>query len=79
MKGLIIAEVEFKSVEQAEDFKLPSWFGMPVEHKEFSNRALSTKSRHEIMELVGKEQLAINKRIWNYLNKKVLTKKSRKV
>lgn len=75
MKGLIIAEVEFKSAKQAEDFKMPSWFEAPVEHKEFSNRALSTKSRHEIMGMIGREQLVINKRILNYLQRKVLNKR----
>lgn len=71
MKGLIIAEVEFRSVEQAENFKMPSWFEKNVPHKEFSNRALSTKSRHEILDMIGKEQLAKNKRILNYLHKKI--------
>ena len=77
LKGLIVAEVEFKSSKQAEDFKMPSWFGAPLENKSFSNRALSTKSRHEVISMIGKEQLSINKRILNYLQKRAL--RSRKM
>lgn len=72
LKGLIIAEVEFKSSKQAEDFKMPNWFKEPIENKAFSNRALSTKSRHEVLNMIGREQLGINKRILNYLQKRVL-------
>ena len=75
MKGLIIAEVEFESSKQAEEFEMPNWFEKSVEHKEFSNRALSTKSRHEIMLMIGKNQLATNKRIYNYLQRKVIKNK----
>ena len=57
LKGLIIAEVEFKSSNQAEEFKMPSWFGEPLENKAFSNRALSTKGRHEVMYMIGREHL----------------------
>ena len=63
LKGLIIAEVEFESVEQAEKFKMPSWFEKEVPHKEFSNRKISTKSRKEVLELIGKKQLVINEKI----------------
>lgn len=72
LKGLIIAEVEFKSSKQAEDFKMPNWFKEPIENKAFSNRALSTKSRHEVLNMIGREQFGINKRILNYLQKRVL-------
>ena len=75
LKGLIIAEVEFKSSKQAEDFKMPNWFGGPLENKAFSNRALSTKGRHEVMCMIGREQLGVNKRILNYLQKRVLKNK----
>ena len=63
LKGLIIAEVEFESVAQAEDFKMPSWFEKEVPHKEFSNRKISTKTRKEVLELIGKKQLSINEKI----------------
>ena len=75
LKGLIIAEVEFKSSKQAEEFKMPNWFGGPLENKAFSNRALSTKGRHEVMYMIGREQLGVNKRILNYLQKRVLRNK----
>ena len=64
MKGLVIAEVEFSSLEQAENFEMPNWFREEVFHKEFSNRNLSTKSRDEILEMVGKKQLEINEKIF---------------
>ena len=42
LEGLVIAEVEFKSVEDANGFKAPDWFGEEVsEDKSFSNRSLS--------------------------------------
>ena len=63
LKGLIIVEVEFESVEQAKTFKMPSWFEKEVPHNEFSNRKMSTKTRKEILELIGKKQLAINEQI----------------
>ena len=72
LKGLIIAEVEFKSSKQAEEFKMPNWFGGPLESRAFSNRALSTKSRHEVVGMIGREQFNVNKRILNYLQKRVL-------
>ena len=75
MKGLIIAEVEFKSVEQAENFAMPNWFEEPVMHKEFSNRALSTMSRYQITKLIGRKQMADNGRIYEFLRKKILRRK----
>lgn len=63
LKGLIIAEVEFASIEQAENFKIPSWFEKEVSHNEFSNRKMSTKTRKEILEMIGKKQLSINENI----------------
>lgn len=72
LKGLIIAEVEFRSSKQAEDFKMPNWFGYPLENKAFSNRAISTKSRQEVLNMIGREQIGVNKRILNYLQKKAL-------
>ena len=71
LKGLIIAEVEFESIEQAENFKMPSWFEKEVPHKEFSNRKISTKTRREVLELIGKKQLAINEKILKEFRKRV--------
>lgn len=63
LRGLIVAEVEFEDLEQAENFKMPSWFEKEVSHKEFSNRRISTKSRRQILDLIGKKQLLINEKI----------------
>ena len=63
LKGLIIAEVEFESVEQAKNFKMPSWFEKEVPHNEFSNRKMSTKTRKEILEMIGKKQVQINEKV----------------
>ena len=69
LKGLIIAEVEFESIEQAKKFKMPSWFEKEVPHNEFSNRKMSTKTRKEILEMIGKKQLSINEKILKELKK----------
>lgn len=71
LRGLIVAEVEFENIEQAENFKMPSWFEKEISHKEFSNRRISTKSRREILDLIGKKQLAINERILKELKKSI--------
>lgn len=70
LKGLIIVEVEFESIEQAKKFKMPSWFNNEVDHNSFSNRKMSTKTRKEILELIGKKQLAINEKILKEFLKK---------
>ena len=75
LKGLIIAEVEFKNTKQAENFKMPSWFKKEVMHKDYSNRKISTLPREEILKLIGKRQLAINKKIYQFYEKKVKSKK----
>lgn len=71
MRGLVIAEVEFKNIEQAEHFKMPKWFEKPVPHREFSNRSLSTKSRKEILKMIGEGQLADNEKIFYELKKRI--------
>ncbi len=71
LKGLIIAEVEFESTEQAESFKMPLWFEKEVSHKEFSNRKISTKTRREVLELIGKKQLVINEKILKEFRKRM--------
>ena len=69
LKGLIIAEVEFKNVQQAEKFKMPNWFKKEVFHKDFSNRKISTLPREEILKMIGTRQLDINKRIFKFYQK----------
>ena len=71
LKGLIIAEVEFESVEQAEKFKMPPGFEKEVPHKVFSNRKMYKISRKELLELVGKKQLAINEKILKEFRKRI--------
>ena len=69
MKGLVIAEVEFKNVNQADNFRMPKWFEKSVSHREFSNRRLSTKTRKEILEMIDSRQLRNNKKIfWQIQN-----------
>lgn len=69
LKGLIIAEVEFKNVQQAEKFKMPNWFKKEVFHKDFSNRKISTLPREEILKMIGEKQLDVNKRILKFYQK----------
>ena len=74
LEGLIIAEVEFKDIEQAENFEMPSWFNKEVSHNEFSNRKMSTKTNEEIIELVGENQLKINEKIFKDFQKELKQK-----
>jgi adenylate cyclase len=74
MEGLIIAEVEFQNVEQAENFVIPEWFDKCVPNREFSNRKLSTATRTEILEMVGCAQLEVNKKILKDLKQNSLKK-----
>lgn len=71
MKGLVIAEVEFENINQAENFKIPKWFEKSVPHKEFSNRSLSTKSKKEILKMIGEVQLVNNEKIFNELQNRI--------
>ncbi|MCR5824201.1 MAG: CYTH domain-containing protein [Lachnospiraceae bacterium] len=42
LKGLVMAEVEFKDVADANDFKPPAWFGKEVsDDKRYTNKSLS--------------------------------------
>ncbi|HEX9975464.1 MAG TPA: CYTH domain-containing protein [bacterium] len=43
LQGLVVAEVEFISIEQANEFVLPSWFGIEVtEDERYKNRNLAS-------------------------------------
>lgn len=79
LKGLIIAEVEFESIEQAKNFKMPSWFEKEVPHNEFSNRKISTKTRKEILEMIGKKQLSINENILKEFQKAINRRKNNSI
>ena len=49
LEGLLYAEVEFPSVEEAEAFTPPSWFGREVtEDGSFTNAALSRLGKDEV-------------------------------
>jgi len=49
LEGLIYAEVEFPSIEEAEAFVPPSWFGREVtEDGSFTNAALSKMTEEEL-------------------------------
>ena len=50
---------------------MPPWFEKEVPHKDFSNRKMSTISRKELLELVGKKQLAINEKILKEFRKRI--------
>ena len=55
LDGLIYAEVEFASVEEANAFTPPSWFGKEVtEDGSFTNAALSRLSAHEVRTFLDK-------------------------
>jgi adenylate cyclase len=42
LKGLMVAEVEFKSINDSRAYRAPSWFGMEVtEDERFANRNLA--------------------------------------
>ena len=46
LEGLVIAEVEFESEEQADRFGPPGWFGREVTGEDaFTNRSLATRGR----------------------------------
>ena len=49
LEGLLYAEVEFPSVEEAEDFDPPIWFGRDVtDDGSYTNAALSRLSKDEV-------------------------------
>lgn len=52
-KGFIMAEVEFSSIEQAQSYQPPSWFGRDVTNDvAFHNSNLSRRSSVEIQEFL---------------------------
>ena len=55
LKGLYLIEVEFPSVEDANAFIKPGWFGMEVTNdNEFKNQYLATCKLEEIEDLINK-------------------------
>lgn len=52
LSGLRVAEVEFDSVEAAEGFEAPAWFGPEVTGvAQYANRRLATLTAQEVAEL----------------------------
>jgi len=48
LTGLVIAEVEFNSIDECDDFKPPEWFGAEItDIKEFTNKRLATNGLDE--------------------------------
>ena len=49
LQSLIMAEVEFDTIEEAESFKIPSWFGQEVtDNHNYDNRCLATNGLETI-------------------------------
>ena len=56
-EGLIIAEIEYESIEKAESYKAPGYLYCDVsEYPEYQNSSLSTMSPDEIRELLEKSR-----------------------
>ena len=51
--GIIFAEIEFKSEEQANSVKLPEWFGPEITNK-LTNSDMASRSIDKILEIVKK-------------------------
>ena len=51
--GIIFAEIEFKSEEQAHSVKLPEWFGPEITNK-LTNSDMASRSIDKILEIVKK-------------------------
>ena len=53
-QGFVMAEVEFGSVEEAENYQKPAWFGKDVTmDKRFHNSNLSSASKEEIQQFLA--------------------------
>ena len=56
-EGLIIAEIEYESIEKAESYKAPGYLYCDVsEYPEYQNSSLSTMSPDELRELLEKSR-----------------------
>ena len=56
-EGLIIAEIEYESIEKAESYKAPGYLYCDVsEYPEYQNSSLSTMSPDEVRELLEKSR-----------------------
>lgn len=57
--GIIFAEIEFKSEEQAHSVKLPEWFGPEITNK-LTNSDMAIRSIDEILQFVENQTDACN-------------------
>lgn len=77
LEGLLTLEVEFESVEKADEFIKPDWFGEEIGYKTLSNRKLSEMTRKEFESKVTKDFIENNKKIVKKLeNNKVINFKN---
>lgn len=69
LEGLLTAEIEFSTEEEAKNFEKPDWLGEELGYKELSNRKLAEMTREEWQEKVTKEFIDNNQKIINQLKK----------
>lgn len=67
LEGLLTAEVEFPTEEDAQNFEKPDWLGEELGYKVLSNRKLSEMTREEWQGKVTKEFIENNREIINLL------------
>lgn len=60
LSGLLTAEVEFPTQEEAEQFHKPEWLGEELGYKELSNRKLAEMTKEEWQSKVGQERINQN-------------------
>ena len=63
LQGVLTAEVEFPSEEEANQFKKPDWLGEELSYQELSNRSLAHMDEKQFKSKVSEEMLAHNKEI----------------
>ncbi len=69
LDGLLTAEIEFQSEEEANNFHKPNWLGEELGYKVLSNRKLAEMTKEEWKQKVTKEFIENNKEIIQQLKK----------
>ncbi len=69
LEGLLTAEIEFQSEEEANNFQKPNWLGEELGYKVLSNRKLAEMTKEEWKQKVTKEFIENNKKIIQQLKK----------
>lgn len=67
LEGLLTAEIEFPTQEDAKTFEKPDWLGDELGYKELSNRKLAEMTREEWQSKVTKEFIENNRKVINQL------------